>query len=79
MTKAAAEGLGLLENCNVEARLYKLLVYESGGHFKIHRDTEKEAGMFATLVGERGCSSERQPSGNLYWQPVALCLFFFIL
>ncbi len=26
-------------------------VYEPGGHFKVHRDTEKEAGMFATLVG----------------------------
>jgi len=30
--------------------LYKMLVYKKGGHFKIHRDTEKEAGMFATLI-----------------------------
>ncbi len=50
MTRAVAKGLGVVEGCNVEARLYKLLVYEPGGHFKIHRDTEKEAGMFATLV-----------------------------
>ena len=29
---------------------YKLLLYEAGGHFLLHRDTEKEPGMFATLV-----------------------------
>ena len=29
---------------------YKLLVYEVGGHFLYHRDTEKEPGMFATMV-----------------------------
>ena len=29
---------------------YKLLIYEAGGHFVFHRDTEKEPGMFATLV-----------------------------
>ena len=34
----------------VEARLYKLLLYQKGGHFDFHRDTEKERGMFATLV-----------------------------
>ncbi|EFJ21279.1 hypothetical protein SELMODRAFT_417764 [Selaginella moellendorffii] len=34
----------------VEAHLYKLLVYDSDGHFKLHRDTEKEPGMFATLI-----------------------------
>ena len=34
----------------MEARLYKLLVYEAGGHFKSHRDTEKEPGMFGTLL-----------------------------
>ena len=39
--------------CNkkgVQAKLYKVLLYEKGGHFKAHRDTEKEKGMFATLV-----------------------------
>jgi hypothetical protein len=42
-------GLG----CNdaiVTAELYKLLVYDRGGFFLAHRDTEKAAGMFATLV-----------------------------
>lgn len=32
------------------AELYKLLVYEDGGFFKSHRDTEKAQGMFGTLV-----------------------------
>ena len=35
----------------VEAHLYKLLLYEPGGFFKSHRDTEKEPGMFGTMVG----------------------------
>ncbi|KAK1946010.1 hypothetical protein P3T76_003058 [Phytophthora citrophthora] len=30
--------------------LYKLLVYEKGGHFVKHQDTEKEEGMILTLV-----------------------------
>ena len=34
----------------VDARLYKLLLYEPGSHFKPHRDSEKAAGMFATLT-----------------------------
>jgi hypothetical protein len=34
----------------VESELYKLLVYESGDFFIEHRDTEKSAGMLATLV-----------------------------
>ena len=45
----AATGLG----CPPErtcARLYKLLIYERGGFFAAHRDTEKEDGMVATLV-----------------------------
>lgn len=32
------------------AELYKLLVYDPGSFFGPHRDTEKVAGMFATLV-----------------------------
>ena len=32
------------------ARLYKLLIYEQGGFFAPHRDSEKEDGMFGTLV-----------------------------
>ncbi|CAN0448447.1 unnamed protein product, partial [Ectocarpus sp. 12 AP-2014] len=47
----AAEKLGLRAKAlGVEARLYKLVMYESGGHFRPHKDTEKEAGMFGTLV-----------------------------
>lgn len=45
----AAKGLG----CPPEqtcAHLYKLLVYEPGGFFAPHRDTEKVDGMVATLV-----------------------------
>ncbi|EPQ26341.1 uncharacterized protein PFL1_05989 [Pseudozyma flocculosa PF-1] len=34
----------------VTLHLYKLLLYDVGGHFGRHRDTEKEDGMFATLV-----------------------------
>jgi 2OG-Fe(II) oxygenase superfamily len=43
-----ADGLGVTEP--VAAELYKLLVYDQGGFFVNHRDTEKTAGMFATLV-----------------------------
>ena len=42
-------GLGCPEGA-VTAELYKLLVYEPGGFFKPHRDTEKADGMVATLV-----------------------------
>ncbi len=34
----------------VTAELYKLLIYEEGSFFSLHRDTEKTSGMFATLV-----------------------------
>ncbi|EFJ27943.1 hypothetical protein SELMODRAFT_411994 [Selaginella moellendorffii] len=34
----------------LDVKLYKLLLYEAGGHFKFHRDTEKEDGMFATMI-----------------------------
>jgi len=34
----------------VEAILYKLLLYKTGGHFRKHKDTEKEKSMFGTLV-----------------------------
>jgi len=42
-------GLGC-HNATVSAELYKLLVYDRGGFFLAHRDTEKTAGMFGTLV-----------------------------
>src|SRR5215470_3622801 len=44
----AAQGLGVDEP--VAATLYKLLIYDEGSFFVSHRDTEKEPGMFATLV-----------------------------
>ncbi|MGH8021796.1 MAG: 2OG-Fe(II) oxygenase, partial [Opitutaceae bacterium] len=34
----------------VRTELYKLLIYDEGGFFAAHRDTEKAAGMFGTLV-----------------------------
>ena len=34
----------------VHAVLHKLLLYEKGGFFKAHRDTEKAPNMFATLI-----------------------------
>ncbi|EIC21171.1 2OG-Fe(II) oxygenase [Thiorhodovibrio frisius] len=43
-----AEGLGVTGQ--VEAELYKLLIYDAGSFFVRHRDTEKCPGMFATLV-----------------------------
>ncbi|KAG2442484.1 hypothetical protein HXX76_002570 [Chlamydomonas incerta] len=47
----AATALGVSGGgASVEAHLYKLLVYEPGGHFTAHRDTEKEPGMFGTLL-----------------------------
>jgi hypothetical protein len=42
-------GLGC-DDASVTAELYKLLVYDRGGFFLAHRDTEKTAGMFGTLV-----------------------------
>ncbi|MFM8364724.1 MAG: 2OG-Fe(II) oxygenase, partial [Verrucomicrobiota bacterium] len=44
-----AEGLGLAPK-EVRAEFYKLLVYDEGGFFAAHRDTEKAGGMFGTLV-----------------------------
>lgn len=43
------DGLGC-KGFKVTAQLHKLLVYETGDFFKTHRNTEKSAGMFATLV-----------------------------
>jgi hypothetical protein len=42
-------GLGC-QDISVRAELYKMLVYTKGGFFLSHRDTEKEEGMFGTLV-----------------------------
>ena len=48
LTGEATRGLGVTGE--VEARLYKVLLYEEGGFFVPHRDTEKEERMFATLI-----------------------------
>ncbi len=45
---AVAVGLGV--SGPIEAEFYKLLVYDAGGFFVGHRDTEKVPGMFATMV-----------------------------
>ena len=42
------QGLGV--SSEIDLHLYKLLLYETGGFFKPHRDTEKEDKMFATLI-----------------------------
>lgn len=39
-----------LQETDVEPHLYKLLLYEKGGFFLKHKDTEKEKGMFASLI-----------------------------
>jgi hypothetical protein len=50
----ACFGLGIsnedVEAKGIHATLYKMLLYETGGHFAPHRDTEKEVGMFGTLI-----------------------------
>ena len=48
MVSQSAAGLGVSDP--VEAELYKLLVYDTGSFFLSHRDSEKKAGMFATMV-----------------------------
>jgi hypothetical protein len=48
LVAAAARGLGVDEP--VAADFYKLLLYDAGSFFVDHRDTEKVAGMFATMV-----------------------------
>ena len=49
IVEQTADGLGCPKG-SVQADLYKLLVYEPGGFFAPHRDTEKADGMVATLV-----------------------------
>ncbi len=44
-----ARGLGC-EDASIRAELYKLLVYDPGGFFLPHRDSEKSPGMFGTLL-----------------------------
>lgn len=54
IVKEACYKLGIsnenVRKLGIEAHLYKVLLYEEGGHFKPHKDTVKEEGMFGTLV-----------------------------
>ena len=50
LTNRVVLELGCDQRAVVEPILYKALLYETGGHFKCHKDTEKEDNMFATLV-----------------------------
>ncbi len=49
VSKRVADGLGIPAD-RIDLDLYKLLIYEEGGFFKEHRDTEKTRGMVGTLV-----------------------------
>ncbi|MCO5597138.1 hypothetical protein L7F22_051213 [Adiantum nelumboides] len=47
----AVEKLGMdPHNIRLDAKPYKLLLYEAGGHFAFHQNTEREFGMFGTLI-----------------------------
>lgn len=39
-----------IENKKIDAHLYKMLIYEEGDFFLPHKDSEKEKGMFGTLI-----------------------------
>ena len=43
-------GLSSSQLAMVDTNLYKFLLYEEGGHFTKHRDTEKEPGIFGILL-----------------------------
>lgn len=49
IVKQIKPGLGI-EGHTISANLYKLLIYESGDFFLTHKDSEKEKGMFGTLI-----------------------------
>lgn len=47
--KNVQKDLGI-EDFTIEAQIYKLLIYEKGDFFLTHKDSEKEKGMFGTLI-----------------------------
>lgn len=47
--KETKQKLGIESN-NICANLYKMLIYEEGDFFLPHKDSEKEKGMFGTLI-----------------------------
>ena len=50
LVRKVADQLGLENQVDVEAKLHKLVLYEEGGGFDWHQDTEKSKGMFGSLV-----------------------------
>ena len=53
---------------DIEASLYKLLLYEEGCFFARHRDNERLDGMFGTLVLE--LPSEYEGAELSVWSPL---------
>ncbi len=47
--RRSAQALGLPDDC-IRAELYKLLIYQKGGFFLPHRDSEKRKGMVASMI-----------------------------
>ena len=47
-----------LENYDISAHLYKMLIYQKGDFFLQHKDSEKEKGMFGTLIIALPCRHE---------------------
>lgn len=45
-----------IDQLGLQVNLYKVLLYEVGGHFKTHRDAEKEPGMRADSAVWLNCS-----------------------
>ena len=58
VAKGLAAKLGVSDRVDVEARLYKLALYETGGFFKTHQDTERSEGNFASLVLQLPCEHQ---------------------
>ncbi|KAJ7488868.1 hypothetical protein FB451DRAFT_1223132 [Mycena latifolia] len=52
VVKEVVKALGVSYSSAMAPRceLHKLLLYEIGSHFASHQDTEKQAGMFATII-----------------------------
>ncbi|KIL57611.1 hypothetical protein M378DRAFT_1028551 [Amanita muscaria Koide BX008] len=49
-TANICSGLGLPGGYDIQYKLHKLLLYETGSHFLPHQHTQREDGMFATMV-----------------------------
>ena len=55
--------LGIDGQTGIAAKPYEMLIYEPGDFFLPHRDSEKEPGMFGTLV-----ITKRRPHTNEIWR-----------